>query len=121
MNEHELNQLWDADTFPFRDLRHLPILIWDWENWGVTAANDAAVQLYGYSRVELTALKLSDFLPAEDVPVWFERLSQTNGASGGFSGTWRHRRKTGEYFYLQLLIVPFPWKDKTWHAGLIQD
>ncbi len=121
MNDQELNQIWDAESFPFRELRHLPILIWEAESWGIVAANDAAIHQYGYSRAELISLTVPDLLPAEDVPVWLERLSHNGGWRKGFSGIWRQRTKNGEQIHVQLLTLPFVWNAKTWQVGLVHD
>jgi two-component system, cell cycle sensor histidine kinase and response regulator CckA len=63
--------------------------------------NAAAIQQYGYSREEFRRMRLTDIRPSEEVP----RLMQSIRPQGGpvqCRGQWRHRRKNGEIFDVEI-------------------
>jgi PAS domain S-box-containing protein len=72
----------------------LPAAIYDVETLSYLAVNQAAVELYGYSRAEFLAMKVTDIRLPEDVPLFLESLKSLDGGSQKL-GIWRHRRKDG--------------------------
>lgn len=59
--------------------------------------NAAAILQYGYSREEFLRMKITDIRPPADVPKLLEQVRR-NGTSYAKLGHWRHRRKNGEVF-----------------------
>ena len=59
--------------------------------------NEAAVKQYGYSRQELLRMRITDIRPADEVPRLLDAVKK-NGPSLSSQGRWRHRRKSGEIF-----------------------
>src|ERR1700678_4424369 len=78
-----------------------PMFVFDRETLEYLDVNEAAIRNYGYSRAEFLRMKISDIRPAEDVP----RLLKTlRGHSLTISalGVWKHRRKSGEVFDVEV-------------------
>lgn len=71
----------------------LPTFIWEQGGLGILDVNQAAVDVYGYSREEFLTMSLRDIRPPEDVP----RLeAHARRAMPSFlKGTWRHQRRNG--------------------------
>jgi PAS domain S-box-containing protein len=75
-------------------------------------ANGAAVQSYGYSREEFLRMTLKDIRPAEDIPRMLESV-QEPGMPLSSKGCWRHRRKNGEVFHVEVVrqLIKFGGRD----------
>ncbi len=75
----------------------LPMWIFDIDTWRFLEVNEAACDVYGYSREEFLAMTLHDIRPSEDVPAmeWWLRTSNPRVVS---SAVWRHRKKDGTIF-----------------------
>ncbi len=90
----------------FRLLFHqhpLPMWVVDNQTLAFLAVNDAAVELYGYSREEFLALTMDQIADPDESAVEPERES---GAQGPAPTTpWRHRRKDGAILRVE----------STWH------
>src|SRR5881396_2293355 len=80
----------------------LPMWVSDLETLRFLDVNDAAVQKYGYSRSEFLAMTLEDIGPQEDVPRLREALSNLK-PTDRMIGIWRHRRKDGTTFDVEVL------------------
>jgi len=63
--------------------------------------NEAAIRQYGYSREELLRMRITDIRPADEVPRLLE-IVKKNGPALAFLGRWRHRRKNGEIFDVEV-------------------
>jgi PAS domain-containing protein len=67
--------------------------VYDVETLQILDVNEAAMQHYGYSRLEFHALTVKDLRPAEDVAKFLELLPDT--PTFDRTGPWRHRLKDG--------------------------
>lgn len=63
--------------------------------------NDSAIQLYGYSREEFLSMTILDIRPPEDVPVLLASLPTLKGRLD-HEDLWRHRRKDGTVFQVEV-------------------
>ena len=63
--------------------------------------NAAAIQQYGYSREEFLRMRVTDIRPSEEVPKFLASVRQ-NGGPLASRGQWRHRRKNGEIFDVEI-------------------
>jgi PAS domain S-box-containing protein len=80
-----------------------PLVMWvyDVDSLQILDANDAALELYGYSYSEFTCLSLREIRPAEDVPKFLELTRELPHFDR--TGPWRHRKHDGTV--MQVLIT----------------
>jgi two-component system cell cycle sensor histidine kinase/response regulator CckA len=69
-----------------------PMLIYDLRTLRFLAANKAALQQYGFSAQEFTALTAKDLLPDETAGAFLKQATQPCSRAE-YKGLWRHRRK----------------------------
>lgn len=79
----------------------VPMLVYEVSTLRVLAVNDAAVRSYGYSRDEFLALSIAELRPQEDVESLL-RIVREMPAGYHRSGCWRHRRKDGTVFPVEV-------------------
>ncbi|MDO8666288.1 MAG: PAS domain S-box protein [Gemmatimonadales bacterium] len=91
----------DAALASLFDANPLPMWIFDVETLRFLAVNDAAVHTYGYSRDEFLAMTIRDIRPPEDVPK-LEQLVASESDGLQHSGMWRHSRKDGTVFDVEV-------------------
>jgi PAS domain S-box-containing protein len=74
--------------------------------------NAAAVLQYGYTREEFLSMKITDIRPPAEVPKLLEQVRR-NKTSFAKLGHWRHRRKNGEVFEVDVTTkgIRFGGKD----------
>jgi len=77
----------------------VPLVVFDVETLAVLAANDSALQLYGYNYAELRRMKLSDLRADGDIDGVRARLAAHDDTE--FRGSARHRRKDGSTFFVE--------------------
>jgi hypothetical protein len=87
----------------------LPVWLFDPRSLRILAVNDTFTHLYGYSRDELLAMKLTDLKVPEEIPDMVARLRR--GADGAapladgnrpWRGTKKHRKKDGSLFDIEV-------------------
>lgn len=78
----------------------IPNSVWvfDWETLAIKEVNQSAIENYGYSRKEFLALTIKDLRPSEDIPALMEHIRKEKGTTG----TWRHRKKSGELMDVEI-------------------
>jgi PAS domain S-box-containing protein len=80
----------------------LPMFVLDRENLRFVEVNDAAVELYRYTREQFLRLHLADLSPVEDVPRLLIRWSVATPEAQEL-GEWRHLTKDGESITVRLI------------------
>ncbi|MBW8687385.1 PAS domain S-box protein [Chitinophaga sp. B61] len=97
--QHEAAAALEASERRYSDLFHLsplPMWVYDLESYQFLDVNEAAVNLYGYSKEEFLAMTLADIRRPEDRKE-FAILMQTNVVPNkGHSALVRHVKKSGE-------------------------
>ena len=80
-----------------------PMWIYSKKDFRYLEVNDAAIQLYGYSREEFLRMTILDIRPKDDV-VSIQESSQPGASRGGYSssGIWRHYKKDGSLMYVKI-------------------
>lgn len=86
----------------------------------IKAVNKAAVILYGYSRQEMLSLTIADLRPQSEVPELEKEVDKRKQVFNN-SGTWQHKKKNGEAFYVRILSYPITWEDKSCKLVVAQD
>src|SRR5689334_22618840 len=71
-----------------------PMWVYDLDTLRFLEVNDAAVALYGHTRDEFLAMRITDIRPPEDVPALLQDLAQERTPFQR-SGGWRHQLKDG--------------------------
>jgi PAS domain S-box-containing protein len=87
-----------------------PMWIFDASTLAFLAVNDAAVWKYGYSKAEFLAMTIADIRLPEDVPTLMNTLSQER--CDCYTGEWRHRKRNGEIFDVEISSHIITWEDK---------
>lgn len=79
-----------------------PMWIYSKQDFRFMEVNDAAVQLYGYTREEFLQMTVLDIRPEEDIDKI--RESRLRAASLGYnpSGIWRHYKKDGSLMFVKI-------------------
>lgn len=100
----------------------LPMWVYDLETMRFLAVNNAAIQLYGYSREEFLSMTIRDIRPEEDVPrleetVAYTREHRTYMQSPG----WRHRTKNGRVFEVEIWSHPIHFEGREGRAVAVLD
>ncbi len=87
-----------------------PMWVFDRQTLGFLAVNEAAVRQYGYSRDEFLAMTLRDIRPADEVAEmvrYYESVGKHVPAGQiDHAGVWRHRRKDGSLFEVEVTGSP---------------
>lgn len=79
----------------------IPYWIYDIETMRFLVVNRAAIELYGYSEAEFLAMTLRNIRPPEEIAPLEDAVYK-----GTFKKIdWRHRRKDGTIFYVQILAT----------------
>lgn len=97
-----------------------PMLILDCHTLAITAANDAALPLYGYTRDEFLRLSALDIRPPEEHQRFKSTIQQSNSGYGD-RGIWTHRRKDGSDFPVEIGAFRFVHGGAVRELVLIQD
>ncbi|MFZ0979475.1 MAG: PAS domain S-box protein, partial [Candidatus Acidiferrales bacterium] len=92
-NENHLNLLFSQNPHA--------MYVADSETLSFLEVNAAAIRQYGYSREEFLRMRVTDIRPSEDVPKFLASVRQ-NGGPLASRGHWRHRRKNGEIFDVEI-------------------
>jgi diguanylate cyclase (GGDEF)-like protein/PAS domain S-box-containing protein len=93
----------------FEDNPH-PMYVAHTETLAFLAVNQAAIAQYGYSREEFLSMSILDIRPPEEAEVLREYIQQL-ATFDGPRGIWRHRRKDGSIFDVQVTT-----QERTFHG-----
>ena len=87
-----------------------PMWIYDCATLRFLKVNDTAVRMYGYTREEFLQMTALDIRPTEDVAAFLEDAGKHREGYRN-SGVWRHRRKDGSLFYVEIMGFEFQQND----------
>ena len=98
---------------------HAIMLVYDPETFNIIDANPAACHYYGYSRTQLTALKITDLngMTLEQAAREYQRVRQTNGQPYFL----KHRLATGEIRDVESYAGPIELGGKTYQFSIVHD
>ena len=82
--------------------------------------NAAAIQQYGYSREEFLRMRVTDIRPSEDVPKFLASVRR-NGGPVSSRGQWRHQRKNGEIFDVEITTQSLSFNGRAAGLTVAQD
>jgi two-component system cell cycle sensor histidine kinase/response regulator CckA len=98
----------------------LPMYVFDPGTLAFLEVNAAAIKQYGYTREEFLGLRLPDIRPVEDVPRLIEAVQQI-GPTVSPQGPWRHLRKDGEVFEVEVTTQGIPYEGRQAVLAVAQD
>lgn len=81
----------------------LPKWIYELDTLRFLEVNDAAIELYGYSREEFLNMTIRDIRPPEELPRLLEDIKKVAAEADSRRGLWRHRKKNGEIIIVETL------------------
>jgi PAS domain S-box-containing protein len=81
----------------------LPMWVYDLETLAFLAVNDAAIAKYEYTRQEFLAMSLRDIRPQQEIAALLQDVAETEERLN-FAGEWRHKRKDGAVFWVEIGI-----------------
>ncbi len=84
----------------------IPMFIFDCETLRFLEVNRAAVRTYGYCRREFLSMTSRDIRPPEDIARFEAFIAQRTVTHPHSSGVWRHRRKDGTVFFVDIVAYP---------------
>jgi PAS domain S-box-containing protein len=90
------------------DQHPLPMFVWEAESKHFIAANDAALEHYGYTREELLALTIWDIRPQEAIPQVQRLIERLPPGRHVFPGL-RHRKKDGTIIVVDVVAHDLMW------------
>ncbi|QQS37414.1 MAG: PAS domain-containing protein [Ignavibacteriales bacterium] len=97
-----------------------PVFVYDKENLRFLEVNDAALQLYGYSREEFLQMDLTDLYTHEDIQTLLDSSSSAM-KEGVFHGPFRHKKKDGTSVFVEISKTSFSFSGKDAHFNIIRD
>ncbi len=97
-----------------------PIFIYDKENLKFLEVNDAAINLYGYSRDEFLIMDLTDLYAPEDIQTLLDSFGD-EASESRFSKPFRHRKKDGTNVLVEISKTSFNFKDREAHFNIVKD
>ncbi|MGA9293351.1 MAG: PAS domain S-box protein [Ignavibacteriaceae bacterium] len=97
-----------------------PVLIFNKENLKFLEVNDAALQLYGYSKDEFLNLDLTDLYTEDDMQTLLE-LTTENIQEGVFNGPYKHKKKDGSNILIEMSKISIIYKGKDAGLNVLRD
>jgi len=98
----------------------IPMWVYDVKTLRFLDVNRAAVRQYGYSREEFLRMTIKDIRPPEDVPALLALVARlTHGVNR--VGIWRHRRKDGTLFSVEITSHTLTFRGRLAEVVLAQD
>ncbi|MFN3376697.1 MAG: EAL domain-containing protein [Burkholderiaceae bacterium] len=95
-SEHQYRMLFDAHPHP--------MWVYDQQSLRLLAVNRAMVEHYGYTEVQLLALRMTDLAPEAEAHALEQQLLAVPGGRTGRLGVQRHRRKDGSLIEVEVSI-----------------
>ena len=94
-----------------------------WRAWSFLKVNQAAMDLYGYSREEFLAMTIKDIRPPEDVDHLLKKVEELKELPPGlgYSGEWRHVKKSGEIIEVEIVSYEIAFNARRALLALAKD
>ncbi len=94
--------------------------VFDAQTLAFLEVNAAAIKAYGYSREEFRRMCITDIRPQEEIPRLLKLASHATKPVG-FQGFWKHRRKSGEVFEVEVTTQGISFAGREAVLAVIQD
>ena len=115
-------QLWKSQLQyrSFFEANPLPCCVFDTSDFRILTVNAAAIQHYGYTREEFTAMTLSDLPVIGEQRAFLETLTETNSSKHSLR-SWKHAKKNGKLMDVEVFWAPLQLNGENVRLGIIQD
>jgi PAS domain S-box-containing protein len=97
-----------------------PVFIYEKENLRFIEVNQAALNLYGFTKSEFLQMDLTDLYAPEDIQTLLSALNVTI-KEGEFSGPFRQKKKDGSFIYVEVSKFQLRYSNKDAHFNVIRD
>ena len=97
-----------------------PMLIYDPSDLSIKDVNNAALDLYGYTKDEMLSINIADLRPESELPILKKELSKQYNKFNK-TGTWIHCKKNGDLIFVRVLSHLVSDGDKNYKLVSIQD
>src|SRR5687768_5910974 len=84
----------------------LPMLVYDVQSLIFLDVNEAALQLYGYSKSEFVSMSISSILPENRKQEYLDNLMQLRTSSSHYRTIAQHLKKSGELMFIETQSDP---------------
>ncbi len=100
-----------------------PMWIYDVDTWGFLEVNDAAIALYGYTKIEFLSMTIADIRPPEDIAALRTAIETFASQDNDLDeiSEWRHRKQDGTVFDVEVSCHKIIWKGKAADFVTAQD
>ncbi|MFY8109515.1 MAG: PAS domain S-box protein [Bacteroidia bacterium] len=88
-----------------------PMWICDINSYQFLSVNQAAIDLYKFSKEEFLSMSLKDIRPIEEVDKMKKHFSQLDKNTSKM-GNWIHQKKTGELLIMEIMSFNFYFKER---------
>ncbi len=97
------------------------IIVKDRETHRLIAVNDAAVNLYGWSREEMLTMTMSDFHAPDDLPALAVQQRSYSTSNTNLLDNLRHRRKDGTFIDVEMAVRLLEYDGRPATLAVISD
>jgi PAS domain S-box-containing protein len=115
-------QLWKSQLQyrAFFEANPLPCCVFDTSDFRILTVNAAAVQHYGYSREEFTAMTLRDLVVPDEQADFLGALLEDSSSKHSLR-TWKHATKGGRQIDVDVAWAPLELDGKNVRLAILQD
>ena len=104
------------------NLNPLPTWIYDYETLEILDVNNAAIELYGYTREEFLTLNLKDLRPPREVPKLINAHTDIKNKEGNiYFGIFTHQKKNGDLIQMEINGHKVDFNDRNCMLVVCQD
>lgn len=97
-----------------------PMWIYDPSDLSIKQVNEAACDLYGYSKEEFLGLTIADLRPKNEISKLNEEVSKQVDRLNNAS-IWKHRKKNGDLLFVRVLSHPISQEGRQYKLVTAQD
>lgn len=110
----------EADYRLLFEANPFPMWVFELESLRFLTVNNAAIQHYGYSREEFSAMTIADIRDPGETGELLEYMQQARPALKN-AGIWSHRRKDGSHINVEVVSHVLEWTGKRGRLVLAND
>ena len=98
-----------------------PMWVYNRETFQILEVNQAAIEIYGYSRAEFQRLRITDFRPAAEVPRLLTYVKENSAKKLNRAGYWRHQTKAGQIIDVEVTSHPLEFEGRNAQLVVAQE